>query len=155
MDNSEFFRKNLKGKTLIVGIGNTMMGDDGAGPELIKKCRENGVPYDTLDVGETPENYAVKISKGDYDTILLVDAVHMNKKPGETKILDAAYVLDTTSSTHNFSMKTYIDYLVMNTRAKVILVGIQPKDTSFGGGLSPEISDAIENIVKEGLLCTS
>ena len=155
MEDIELIKNNLKGRVLIVGIGNTMRGDDGAGPELIRRCRRLKVPYDTMDVGDTPENYVGKITKGNYDTIFLVDAVRMNKQPGNIKVLFADKISDTTTSTHNFSMKTYINYLTSSTNANVYLVGIQPKDTTFGSGISPEMLKTVDKIIKEGFLCTN
>jgi hydrogenase 3 maturation protease len=155
MADTDLIKNNLNGKILIVGIGNTMRGDDGAGPELVKRCRQLKVPYDTMDVGDTPENYVGKITKANYDTIFLVDAVRMNRQPGDIKVLSADKISDTTTSTHNFSMKTYINYITSSTNAKVYLVGIQPKDTTFGKGISPEILNTVDRLIKEGFLCTN
>jgi len=35
----EVLKEKLKGKVVIVGIGNSLRGDDGAGPELIKSLK--------------------------------------------------------------------------------------------------------------------
>ena len=147
MNSLGLIQTHLTGRVLIVGIGNEMMGDDGAGPELIKRCKGLKLPFDLLDTGETPENFVNTIVNGNYSTILLVDAVFMGKQPGEIKVAAADELFDATASTHNMSMKTYMDYIYQSTKAKVLLVGIQPQTTKFGTSITAEVSKAIDKII--------
>ena len=150
-DNSELKKisKLFGKKTFIVGIGNPMKGDDGAGPELIRKLGGQNLPADRfilLDVGETPENYLQKIVNEKPDTVLLVDIADMKTKPGTIRVLEYDDIIDNSLSTHNASLKLTMDYIKAEVETKIWLVGIQPENLGFGDPISPAVTAAIEKI---------
>ncbi len=152
-DNSQLtkLKKLLKQKTLIVGIGNPLKGDDGAGPELIRKLEEKKLPagkYRLLDVGEAPENYLHNIIKEKPDTLMLVDAVDMKISPGSVKILKYDDILDNSLSTHNASLKLTMDYIKSEINTDIFIVGIQPAGVGFGDSISAEVNEAIKKICR-------
>ena len=50
-------------ENVILTVGNTMMGDDGAGPYLAQLCSENSLPnWSALDGGSAPENLVHQIT---------------------------------------------------------------------------------------------
>jgi hydrogenase 3 maturation protease len=49
----------LKGKVVILGVGNTLRSDDGVGSLLAKRIKEK-VPFIVWDTGVSPENYLGK-----------------------------------------------------------------------------------------------
>lgn len=139
--------KILKGKVVIVGIGNTMRGDDGFGPALVEKL--NGqVKAICIDAGSAPENYTGRIVKENPDTILLVDALHLGRAPGEYEILKKEEILNSGLSTHDISPKLFIEYLEKQTHADIYMLGVQPKSINFGAEMSDVVKKAIEKIVK-------
>ena len=71
----------LRGKTVIVGIGNSLRGDDGFGPALVQRLQGRVRPV-CIDAGVAPENYLGRIVKEQPDTVLLVDAAHLGLEPG-------------------------------------------------------------------------
>jgi len=141
---ASFFSRILKGKVIIVGIGNILRGDDGLGPHLIAALKGK---TDRLcfDAGTAPENYLGKIAKEEPDTVLLVDAVHLDKKAGEFEILKEKDITDCGFSTHDLSPARVMEYL-KETGASIYLLGIQPKNTAFGEELSPEVKKTVEEI---------
>jgi len=145
MDNN--FKGILKGKVVILGIGNIMRGDDAFGPELIKRL--NGkVKALCIDCGNAPENYTGKVTKEESDTILVADAVHLNLAPGEYRILEKDKIAVSGLTTHDISPKMFIDFLDTETSADIYMLGVQPKEVSFGSGLSDEVKNAIDRITK-------
>lgn len=138
------FKSILKGKIVIVGIGNVLKGDDGFGPLLIEKIKEN-VGAMCVDAGNTPENYVGKIAKLKPDTVLIIDAVHLDLKPGEYKILRKDDITKSGFTTHNLSPNMFIEYLEKETNADIYILGIQPKSISF----NEEISDNVRKTLKE------
>ncbi|KPJ69731.1 hypothetical protein AMJ44_02615 [candidate division WOR-1 bacterium DG_54_3] len=144
----------LKGKVLILGIGNPMKQDDGAGPAAIAELKtqnsklKNNV--ELLDAGIAPENYSGKIKQIRPDTLVIVDAIDFGEKAGSIKVIEAERIGSQSLSTHNVSLKTFVDYLKTDlSDLEVIVVGIQPKTANFGEGLSPEVEKAVDE------LCTS
>jgi len=138
----------LKGKVVLVGVGNPLRGDDGFGPHLVERLRGH-VRAVCLDVGTAPENYAGKIAKENPDTILLLDAVHLNRTPGEYALLEKADILSSGFTTHDISPRLFIEYLETQTRAKIYLLGVQPKNLSLDGEMSDPVSRAVDELASQ------
>jgi hydrogenase 3 maturation protease len=140
------FRDILKGKVVIVGIGNILRADDGLGPVLVEKLRNNRAEAVCIDAGSAPENYAGKIAKLKPDTILLVDAVHLGLKAGEYRILKKSEILRSGLTTHDISPNMFIDYLESRTQADIYLLGVQPGNISFGQSMSDRVKKVLNRL---------
>ncbi len=141
-------KNRLQGKVSVVGIGNPLRGDDGIGPEIIKRLN-NPLPRLLLfDVGETPENYLGKIVKQKPDTIVLIDAVDFGSSPGTIKIIEKGDIRNESLSTHNLSLNLVAKYLQKETSADVFLLGVQPKTIEFGREISQPVREGLEKIVR-------
>ena len=141
------FEKIFKGKVVIVGIGNTLRGDDGFGPALIERLRGK-VRAVCLDAGSAPENLTGKIVKEKPDTILIVDALHLGIAPGEYEILKKDEIVKSGLSTHDISPTMFIEYLESQTCANIYMLGVQPKDISFGREMSDSVKKTLEEIAQ-------
>jgi hydrogenase 3 maturation protease len=142
------FLKDLKGRIVIVGVGNPLRGDDGAGPALIRELRTR-IPEDhpgiaLIDAGEAPENYLMSISEKNPGTILLFDAADMKKPPGSVNIIAADEIREVGLSTHNASLRMIVAFLQTETDARIFLVGIQPEQVQLGEPLSEIVSHKIK-----------
>ena len=141
-------KNRLQGKVSIVGIGNRLRGDDGVGPEIIKRV-ENPLPSLLLfDVGEAPENYLGKIVKQKPDAIVFIDAVDFDAPPGTIKVVETDDIRNESLSTHNVSLNLVAKYLQRETSADIFLLGIQPETTEFGREISQAVREGLEKIVK-------
>jgi hydrogenase 3 maturation protease len=142
----DHLKLHLKGKVVIVGIGNTLKSDDGIGSLLAARIKDK-VPYIVYDAGTSPENYLGKIIKDKPDNIVLIDAVDFGGAPGEFRELKGEELKTANLfSTHNASLSLVINYLQSNLKVDIIILIIQPKSLSFGDKLSPEISAALEKL---------
>ncbi|MFH1202160.1 MAG: hydrogenase 3 maturation endopeptidase HyCI [Candidatus Omnitrophota bacterium] len=151
--NFNTLKKFLKKDTLILGIGNTLRGDDGFGSLLTQRLNKKIGPL-AIDAGSSPENFLGKIVKRNPAAILIVDAVDFGGSPGELKIfLPCQLQTSNFFSTHNASVNLLIKFLQENLSADIMCLAAQPKDINFGEGLSPELALSLEKlesfIVKE------
>ena len=137
----------LKGRVAIVGVGNPLRGDDGAGPHLIERLRASILNSELLfNCGEVPENYLGPISRLNPDTIIFIDSADFSPQPGEIKIIEIKDIKEGGLSTHNASLKLSLNYLKESTKAEIFLLGIQPKSKELGEGISPEVEKALKNL---------
>jgi len=136
-----------KGKVVIVGIGNLLRSDDGLGVVLIQRLKDK-IKAPCIDVGTAPENYAGSIAKEAPDTILLVDALHLDLAPGKYEILKKQDILNSGFSTHDLSPKMFIEYLEKTTKANIYLLGVQPASVAFGEELSAEVETTLKRLEK-------
>jgi hydrogenase maturation protease HycI len=130
-------------KTVLVGIGNSFRGDDGAGPALVERIRGK-IDIPCLDAGPVPENAFGMIVKESPETVVLIDAAELHMKPGAFKLLTGDEILSTGFSTHTLSPAVFMGYLQEATGADVYMLGIQPACIDMDAGLSEEIESTLE-----------
>jgi hydrogenase 3 maturation protease len=136
-------KSHLIGKVVILGLGNVLRSDDGAGSILASRLKEK-VPYMVYDAGVSPENYLGKIIQEQPNNIIIIDAVDFGGKPGEFREMEAGQLKTTNLfSTHNASIALTINYLQNNLKVDIIILTIQPKSIAFGDRLSPEVTQAL------------
>lgn len=135
--------RRLKGKVVVVGAGNPLWGDDGAGPALIRRL-EGKVPVLLVDGGEAPEGYWGTIAAYRPEAVLVVDAVDWGGEPGSVAILGEVEERGPALSTHRISLNLLLNLLRAQTGADAFALGIQPKVLVFQGDMSAEVQKTVE-----------
>jgi len=146
MDKLEHLKLHLSGKVIVLGIGNTLQSDDGVGSVLAARLKDK-VPYIVYDSGSSPENYLGRIIKDKPDTIVIIDAVDFQAKPGEFDIFEGSDIKTINFfSTHDASISLAINYLQSSLTVDIIILAIQPKRVVFGENLSQEVNKTLNNL---------
>lgn len=137
-------------KVVVAGIGNPFRRDDSVGVVIAKNLKNKVSKNVYLIEAETiPESYMQQISEFKPSHILLVDAGIINKPAGTATLADPTQLIRKTSiSTHTLPLRIFCDYLTQTTKAKIVLLIIQPKDADFGEGLTPELKKAAKNLTR-------
>jgi hydrogenase 3 maturation protease len=149
MDIDEIFeqvRKFRGDKTVIVGIGNVLKGDDGAGP-LICQQLKGKISAETIDAGTVPENYIQFIIKKAPQNLIIIDAVHFEAPAGTINIFRPQRLNNLVISTHTLSARLFIDMICRSIKVDVYFIGIQPAQTNLGQSVSPEVNGAIQQLL--------
>jgi hydrogenase 3 maturation protease len=140
---AEELRRRMKGKVLLIGAGNTLRGDDGAGPALVALL-EGKVQASLIDAGEAPENYTGRIIAVAPDTIVFVDAADYGAQPGDVVILEPEEISGCGISTHQMPLSVFFKYICQNCRADIFALGIQPAQIGFGDPMSLDVASSVE-----------
>jgi len=139
--------RRLAGKRFgVVGVGSTLKGDDGAGPEVIARL-QGRIDYPIVDASEVPENYGGWVVNENLESVVFVDAVEFGGDPGEFRIIPMDKLMVSASSTHRLSLHYVIRFLEEEWGGDAILVGVQPKSLTLGDGLSGEAAAGVEALV--------
>ena len=139
-------RSHLKGKVVIIGVGNSLRSDDAAGSILADRIKDK-VPYKVYDTGTAPENYLSKIINEQPDNIVIIDAVDFGGKPGDCCVFEGAKIRTANLfSTHNASISMVINYLQSNLKVDIIILAIQPRTVSLGDGMSQEVTQMLTKL---------
>jgi hydrogenase maturation protease len=80
----------MTGRTLVAGIGNVFLGDDGFGVEVVRRlARLEGLPegVEVADFGIRGVHLAYEMLEG-WDTVVLVDALPRGEAPGTLSVLE-------------------------------------------------------------------
>ena len=81
--------------------------------------------------------------------VLLIDAAILGLKPSETRLVFPEQVTDFPAiTTHMLPLRIFCEYITKMTETKMALLLIEPKNTEFGEGLTPEVQEAAEGITK-------
>lgn len=139
---------NFTGRVVILGIGNEMRGDDAAGIEVVKRVKGNvnSSRVLTINAGPVPENFLSKVVEFDPDRILMVDSVDADNNPGDLILVEASDISNPSLSTHSLSLERVVDFLEDSTEAEISFLGIQPKWSEFGLGLSKEVEESVRDL---------
>jgi len=143
-------RRELKGRVVLLGVGNRLRGDDAAGPELIeilkKRPPDVGKEIFLFDGEEVPENYLIPMANLKPNLVIIVDAVDFGSRPGTIKLFPIRQIPQGSFSTHRLSLRFLGSYLEKETQAKIYLLGIQPKSIKLEEKLSLEVKKALSDL---------
>jgi hydrogenase 3 maturation protease len=143
MEPLESLRQVLAQRTMLVGIGNPLRGDDGVGPYIVELVRRRCASprLEFLNVEDVPENFAFRIAAGEARNVVFVDAVIAGRAPEGTVLFAPLEEFDEvgeTASTHKLALKLS-GRVLEDAGKKVYLLGIVPKTTAVGAKLTPEV----------------
>ncbi|MGH8215751.1 MAG: hydrogenase maturation protease [Rhodanobacteraceae bacterium] len=77
-------------RTLIAGVGNIFMADDGFGCEVVGRLANRPLPggVDALDFGIRGIDLGLALSSGEYDAAILIDTAQRGGAPGSLYVID-------------------------------------------------------------------
>ena len=135
----------------IIGIGNYLMGDEGAGIHAVASLREQAWPAEVeiLD-GGTPGVGLLHLLDG-REFAIIVDCADFGGTPGEIRCFDPDDLMRderTEAGLHATDLLTALALAKQTGSAarKTIIVGIQPKQIAMGMTLSPEVQSALSQL---------
>lgn len=140
---SEQLNKLRNSSTVIVGIGNTLKGDDGAGPLVCEQLRGK-VCAEVIDAGTVPENYIQKIMKKAPQNLLIIDAINFGAPVGTIKIFKTERLNSSAFSTHTLSPRLFVEMICQEIKVDVYFVGIQPAQMQLGQPQSEQVNESIQ-----------
>jgi hydrogenase 3 maturation protease len=132
-------------KYILMGIGNTLRGDDGIGSIIAQGFKDRD--WLSIDCGVVPENFTSIIKKNRPDLVVIIDAVEMELKSGEFRIISPYRISTLHLTTHSMPLSFLISYLKEYTQ-ELIFIGIQPKIIDYSNSVSPKVLKSSEEIIK-------
>lgn len=128
-------------------VGNSMMGDDGAGPRLAELCAEQPLSgWTVVDGGAAPENDIGFLREQRPQHLVIVDATDMGLAPGEMRIIDENDIADMSMmTTHNLPL-TFLIQQLREDIPQITFVGIQPDVVAFYYPMSAAVEQAVNRL---------
>lgn len=133
--------------TLYVFIGNDLREDDGAGPYMAKKIKNDKIKI--IDAGSVFENRVSEIIYLKPDKLVIIDAAFFGGKPGDIQILDEKKLKSYKMfSTHTLPLNIFLELIRDEIKnIEIVILGIQPKSMDYKEGISNEVKESCDNIV--------
>jgi hydrogenase maturation protease len=142
----EALAQQIRGKrTVILGVGNVLQGDDAIGPHLVDILRGR-IEATLINAGEVPENYISSIRAAQPQVVLIIVAIELGADPGCIAVLDT----DRLRAIGNFTRNPGLAFLALmiqeGTGAEVLLVGVQPATTTFAADISEPVNKTLQTL---------
>ena len=133
--------------TAIVCVGNTMRGDDAAGPEVARRLA-GCVPWAVYNTQTAPESFLMKIARGEPESVILIDAIAFDAPPGSVELFAPDDLSGQGPSTHGPAPLTFLEAMAMVHPCRLAVVGIRPDRTDMGAPLSAPVAAAVKRVVQ-------
>ncbi|MEU2156125.1 hydrogenase maturation protease [Streptomyces sp. NPDC019396] len=148
-------------KTLVAGVGNIFLGDDGFGVEAVRALTARPLPghVEVADIGIRGVHLAYRLLDG-FDTLVLVDATARGGEPGTLYLIEPGAPGQTAAAGtaldgHGMSpdaVLALLDTLCAGTDGtpprQIFVVGCEPACLDEGIGLSPPVAAAVPEAVR-------
>jgi len=145
-------QKNNK-KTLVLGIGNTLLSDEGIGIHVLRELQNNSQSQDDIeymDGGTLSFTLASPIEN--CNQFIVIDASEIKSNPGAVKVfendeMDTFITSGNKKSVHEVGLVDVMSIALLagNLPSKRALVGIQPDSLDWG----PEPTHAVQQAIPE------
>ena len=147
-------------KTLILGLGNTILSDDGVGIRVIEELQSRLSDPDITVLETNVSGLSLLDIMIGYDKVIIVDAIQtVGGKPGDIYQLtpDALKVSRHAASPHDVNLVTALDLgkkLGLSIPQEIVIFAIEVSDvTTFSEECTPELKPAIpvcvETVIRE------
>ncbi|MBO0776936.1 MAG: hydrogenase maturation protease [Actinobacteria bacterium] len=151
----------MSGRTLVAGVGNIFLGDDGFGPEVARRLAGSALPdgVRVADYGTSGMHLAYDLAG--YQTAILVDAAPRGEAPGTVTVLDVepghrpAPAADGLAGSRLFDghgMQPDLVFGVLDmlggTASRILVVCCEPASTDYRIGLSEPVAGAVGEAVR-------
>lgn len=137
-------------KTLVLGIGNLLLGDEGVGVHTARALQQTTRPDEVvvLEVGTAFLEALPEIEQA--DRIIIVDAMQADHAPGTIYRVpfDDCVKPEIIASLHGFDLSRVLYMAGRITTPEVIVIGVEPARIDWGTELSPVIREAMPAIIE-------
>ena len=140
-------------KTMVLGVGNLLLSDEGVGVHVVRKLMEMALPPRVEVVDGGVRGLGLMGTVAGADCLIVIDAVRGGGPPGSIYRFD---VEDLTKSPQMYKMSVHevgiLDVLhvsrLVGQTPNTTIIGIEPKSLEMGMDLSPEIQAKVPRVIE-------
>jgi hydrogenase maturation protease len=145
--------EELPERTVVLGIGNVLLSDEGVGVHAIKALAQRYEETKQVEIvdGGTAGMELLPLLEGAHH-LIVVDAIRCGQPPASIVRLEGEQVpayFKTKLSPHQVGLSDVLAALAFKGTipGQVVLIGVQPVKLSLGMDLSPEVNARLEEVV--------
>jgi len=139
-------------RTLVFGIGNTLLGDEGAGVHALRylQARPESRLLELVDAGTL--GFTLLPLVEDHARLIVIDAANLDAPPGAVRVFEGSamdiFLARPRRSVHENSICDLLHATQLRERfpARRALIGIQPESVGWHDGPSPVVAAAFANV---------
>jgi hydrogenase maturation protease len=139
-------------ETLILGIGNLLMGDEGVGVHAISHLNVKRFPSTVQLLDGGTGGFHLLALFEEYDPIVIIDATMDGRTPGTVTLTEPRFASDfpKTLSAHDIGLRDLIESAALTRELpKLYLIAVSIKEIrAMVTDLSPEVARALPKVVE-------
>ncbi len=145
-----------RNKTAVIGLGNYLLGDEGAGMHAVELLRDkmDGQKVDIVDAGTPGMNLLHQFEER--KKVIFIDAGNLGLKPGEYKRFTPDQVNSLKKnkgySLHEFDLISFLDQaseLKKTEGIEIVIYGIQAAEVRMSEKLSKTVENSLAALVSD------
>lgn len=144
-------------RTVVLGLGNTLLGDDGVGIYALNELQRSWQDHDSIDfVDGGTLSFTLTETLYDADNLIVIDAAQLNASPGVVKVFTDEYMdsfvrTSKCSSVHEVSLSELLDMarLLDTLPTRRALIGVQPETVDWADEPTEIVKKAIPVMCQE------
>jgi hydrogenase maturation protease len=140
-----------KARTVVIGVGNLLMKDEGIGIHAVKALQKMELPDSVtlIDGGTSPDVIACTRAG---DKLIIIDAARAGGEPGAIYRFQPEDLEDSAGeilSVHDLGVPQNLRLMLLagSGPSRVVIIGIEPKEIDWGTELSAELESKIPEII--------
>ncbi len=136
--------------TLVLGIGNLLLGDEGLGVHAARALIRNGSPPGTsvLEVGTAILDALPALEEA--ERVIILDAVKADREPGTLyrMNLEDCETTPCIASMHGFDFHRVLALAGNESSPEVVVLGIEPEQIDWSLELSSRVSESMPRLLE-------
>ncbi len=139
----------------VVGIGNSLLTDDGAGIHALERFAENNVDNDVICLDGGTVGLALLDRLSNLDGLIVLDAMKLGLRCGTVTVLEGdamdAHLRNQHGSVHEVGLSDLMDALRLrgDIPRQRALVGIEPEQMGWGTWPTPAVAASLPEAVHQ------
>ena len=137
-------------KTLVLGIGNLLLADEGVGVHAAHALLREGCPEGVLvlDIGTAILDALPALEQADF--VIVMDAVKADGVPGSVyrMPLESFARAQCIASMHGFDLSRVLTLTQRHTPPQVLVIGVEPARIEWSMELSPEVAASLPIVLE-------
>lgn len=137
-------------KTVILGIGNLLLADEGVGVHAARALMLAELPPEVtvLDVGTAVLDALPHLETA--EKVIVVDCVKADEAPGSVYYVPYDEMLrpEQIASLHGFDLSRVLALAGRSDLPEVVVIGVEPGSINWSLDLSPRVADALPTVIE-------
>ena len=136
-------------KIAVVGVGNSLLTDDGAGIHAVERIADDELDDDVFCLDGGTVGLALLDRISNLDGLIVLDAMKLGLCPGTVTVLEGeamdSHLRNQRGSVHEVGLSDLLDALRLRSDlpARRALIGIEPEDLGWGTWPTPAVAASL------------
>lgn len=138
--------------TVVLGIGNELMRDDGVGTVVARRLQEENLGADVEVIPGAVGGLDLVFDLEGRERAIIVDAARMGLSPGQVRVVRREEIEDRLlplASLHEIGLHDVLELAELTGASpEVVVVAVEPAEVLPGLGLSPAVQAAVPEMIR-------